>query len=272
MQQRPNLLYIHSDQHNPYVMGCAGDPVVETPHLDPPRRRGRTMHPSVLSVAGVRGLAHGHARGALPQRHRGVDQQSDPRFRGPDDGPLYGSGRVSSRADRPHALHRPRPTARLCRKAGRRPLLQLARRGTSPGYEPQQSRESRPGTELVPSTRRGRNRSSRVLLKSTGSAKARRSIRRPLQPQHRLYAAAFSLFGAASPVRLLPSENSPAHSPRAFWRSPPSGDPLVAGPRRFAGRARGMGAQRPGCLLGLGRRDGWHDRPHFNGPARERLG
>ena len=31
---RPNLLYIHSDQHNPYVMGCADDPVVETPHLD----------------------------------------------------------------------------------------------------------------------------------------------------------------------------------------------------------------------------------------------
>ena len=33
-QSPPNLLYIHSDQHNPYVMGCAGDPVVETPHLD----------------------------------------------------------------------------------------------------------------------------------------------------------------------------------------------------------------------------------------------
>ena len=33
-QSRPNLLYIHSDQHNPHVMGCAGDPVVETPHLD----------------------------------------------------------------------------------------------------------------------------------------------------------------------------------------------------------------------------------------------
>ena len=32
--QRPNLLYIHSDQHNPYIMGCAGDGVVETPHLD----------------------------------------------------------------------------------------------------------------------------------------------------------------------------------------------------------------------------------------------
>lgn len=31
---RPNLLYIHSDQHNPFVTGCYGDPLVETPHLD----------------------------------------------------------------------------------------------------------------------------------------------------------------------------------------------------------------------------------------------
>ena len=32
--QKPNLLYIHSDQHNPYVTGCYGDPLVQTPHLD----------------------------------------------------------------------------------------------------------------------------------------------------------------------------------------------------------------------------------------------
>ena len=32
--QNPNLLYIHSDQHNPYVTGCYGDPLVQTPHLD----------------------------------------------------------------------------------------------------------------------------------------------------------------------------------------------------------------------------------------------
>ncbi|MFH1569989.1 MAG: sulfatase-like hydrolase/transferase [Gemmatimonadota bacterium] len=32
--RRPNLLFILSDQHNPHVMGCAGDPVVQTPHLD----------------------------------------------------------------------------------------------------------------------------------------------------------------------------------------------------------------------------------------------
>ncbi len=31
---RPNLLYVHSDQHNPFVTGCYGDPVVETPNLD----------------------------------------------------------------------------------------------------------------------------------------------------------------------------------------------------------------------------------------------
>ncbi|MEM7033394.1 MAG: sulfatase-like hydrolase/transferase [Chloroflexota bacterium] len=31
---RPNLLYIHSDQHNPYVTGCYGDPIVQTPNLD----------------------------------------------------------------------------------------------------------------------------------------------------------------------------------------------------------------------------------------------
>ncbi|GIV78388.1 MAG: sulfatase [Litorilinea sp.] len=31
---RPNLLYIHTDQHNPFVTGCYGDPLVETPHLD----------------------------------------------------------------------------------------------------------------------------------------------------------------------------------------------------------------------------------------------
>lgn len=31
---RPNLLYIHSDQHAPYVAGCYGDPLVETPTLD----------------------------------------------------------------------------------------------------------------------------------------------------------------------------------------------------------------------------------------------
>lgn len=37
---KPNLLYIHSDQHNPYVTGCYGDKVVQTPHLDGLAKRG----------------------------------------------------------------------------------------------------------------------------------------------------------------------------------------------------------------------------------------
>ncbi|MBT3375448.1 MAG: sulfatase-like hydrolase/transferase [Lentisphaerae bacterium] len=31
---RPNLLVIMSDQHNPHIMGCTGDPLVRTPNLD----------------------------------------------------------------------------------------------------------------------------------------------------------------------------------------------------------------------------------------------
>ena len=31
---RPNLLYIHADQHTPFVTGCYGDPLVQTPNLD----------------------------------------------------------------------------------------------------------------------------------------------------------------------------------------------------------------------------------------------
>ena len=36
----PNLLYLHSDQHSPFVLGCAGDPLVHTPHLDRLAQRG----------------------------------------------------------------------------------------------------------------------------------------------------------------------------------------------------------------------------------------
>ena len=38
--KRPNLLYIHSDQHSPRVLGCYHDPLVQTPHLDHLAARG----------------------------------------------------------------------------------------------------------------------------------------------------------------------------------------------------------------------------------------
>lgn len=34
MTDRPNLLFLFSDQHNPAVLGCYGDSLVKTPHLD----------------------------------------------------------------------------------------------------------------------------------------------------------------------------------------------------------------------------------------------
>ena len=32
--RRPNVVLIMSDQHNARVMGCAGHPIIHTPHLD----------------------------------------------------------------------------------------------------------------------------------------------------------------------------------------------------------------------------------------------
>src|SRR5690242_2396471 len=37
---RPNILLIMADQHSPHVLGCRGDPVVRTPHLDALAPRG----------------------------------------------------------------------------------------------------------------------------------------------------------------------------------------------------------------------------------------
>ena len=31
---RPNLLFIHSDQHCFKIAGCYGDKIVQTPHVD----------------------------------------------------------------------------------------------------------------------------------------------------------------------------------------------------------------------------------------------
>ncbi len=34
MSDRPNILLLLSDQHSPHLLGCAGEPIVRTPHLD----------------------------------------------------------------------------------------------------------------------------------------------------------------------------------------------------------------------------------------------
>jgi choline-sulfatase len=39
-QSRPNIVLIMSDQHHPRFMGCAGEPILKTPHLDALAARG----------------------------------------------------------------------------------------------------------------------------------------------------------------------------------------------------------------------------------------
>ena len=48
--ERPNLLYIHSDQHNPAVIGCYGDPLVQTPNLDSLAAKGVLFYKRLLPV------------------------------------------------------------------------------------------------------------------------------------------------------------------------------------------------------------------------------
>ncbi len=38
--KRPNILHLLSDQHSPFVAGCYGDPVLQTPNLDRLAARG----------------------------------------------------------------------------------------------------------------------------------------------------------------------------------------------------------------------------------------
>ena len=54
MSERANLLYLHSDQHSPFVAGCYGDGLVHTPNLDRLAARGVVLDtcycPSPLCV------------------------------------------------------------------------------------------------------------------------------------------------------------------------------------------------------------------------------
>lgn len=58
-----NVLFIHSDQHSPRVLGCYGDPVVKTPHLDALAARGTLFRnaycPTPICVPSRASLATG---------------------------------------------------------------------------------------------------------------------------------------------------------------------------------------------------------------------
>ena len=134
-------------------MGCAGDPVVETPHLDRLAAEGvqctQVYCPSPVCVASRMAMLAGRYPSDIEVwTNNQILDSGVPTM-------AHAMGAAGYRPvliGRMHSIG-PEPTARLCRKAGGRPLLQLARRGASTSHEPQQSRESRTGTEFVPSTR-----------------------------------------------------------------------------------------------------------------------
>jgi len=74
--RRPNLLYLHSDQHSPFVLGCCGDPLVQTPNLDRLAAQGVTLDsaycpspicvPSRMSMLSGR---HPHQNGVWTNDH-----------------------------------------------------------------------------------------------------------------------------------------------------------------------------------------------------------
>ena len=70
---RPNILFIQSDQHNPAVTGCYGDPVVETPNLDRLAARGARLTSAYCPSPIWRAFAHVPDNGQVPTRKRGVD-------------------------------------------------------------------------------------------------------------------------------------------------------------------------------------------------------
>lgn len=40
---KPNIIYLLSDQHNPAVIGCNGDPYIRTPNIDRLYRMGTAL-------------------------------------------------------------------------------------------------------------------------------------------------------------------------------------------------------------------------------------
>ena len=103
-QATTNLLYIHSDQHSPYVNECYGDPLVRTPRRA--RRRGSYLTiPTALLPSACR-------RACLCYRvdihtKTACGPATNTRLNVPVS-TCYGSGRLPPRPHRAHAFQRPR--------------------------------------------------------------------------------------------------------------------------------------------------------------------
>ena len=105
--QRPNILYIQSDQHNPNVTGCYGESHDgQDPQPGRARRAGHGFHQRLLRRACLRTVEDILPNRTIPPRERGLGQLPYVEFGDPNLRPRDGRCRISTGTDRQDALHR----------------------------------------------------------------------------------------------------------------------------------------------------------------------
>ena len=119
--QRPNILYIQSDQHSPNVLGCYGESTVRTPNLDALAARGTVFTSAYCAAPVCVPSRMSFLTGTIPPRERGLGQLPYAELWHTNLRPRDGRGRLSTGTDRQDALHRLRPASRVRRTLCRRP-------------------------------------------------------------------------------------------------------------------------------------------------------
>ena len=107
---RPNILFILSDQHSKFHLGCYGDPLVRTPHLDRLASEGMRFANAYTPSPLCAPARMAFMTGRRPSANQVWGQRPHPQLGAADLGPCRGRGRIRDRADWPHALCRP-PTS-----------------------------------------------------------------------------------------------------------------------------------------------------------------
>ena len=207
-ENRPNLLYIHSDQHNPYVTGCYGDSLVDTPHLDALAARGVTLEntycPSPICVPSRMSMLSGrypHENAVWTNSH--MLDSSIPTF-------AHAMGAGGYRpvlVGRMHAVGPIRMDMLNALSVITAPIARAAEgTGTWNGWSrahAQLTRRVGPRAECISGPRRGCDGRDRALPRSPRRAKARRPAGRTLFSIRRLYATASALYCTQGGLRAL---------------------------------------------------------------------
>ena len=123
--QRPNILYIQSDQHNPNITGCYGESTVRTPEPGRARLAGHDLYQRLLRLAHLRAVEDVPPHRTLPIRERGMVQYPDSELGDTDLRPRDGRGRLSTGTDRQAPLRGLRPASRVRRTLRWRPQPEL---------------------------------------------------------------------------------------------------------------------------------------------------